>query len=434
MEGNLEFEDDDGESYTQTKRLNIQLTDTGFGSRSQASATPVASNLALTRLERLHGDSGKIFVFKCLQCVLQKITPRIVDHLYLGLGAEKVMSIHKNLLNTVRLMWIRLVKRVFTSKLPTIIDLYSIVYLSLRLLNEAPINIAAYLFMMKENKVPFINATLLLPASMIKTMPLPSSYIMLTPTAVPLEDQFYRNILKWTHTLKIVAVGATSADCFHYQAFVLFTDLGIPQAASLLYLYHELVWKVTDGVFKQGFNGLVVGAEIQAISVMSFVLSVYFRCFPEIIDPKEMRLKSQASAPYFDDKLHRMSAREVFSLSDDEIQQYCDWVYDNVVASKYKESQDHSSELKMGPMDKKLFKIFPFERNTHSTDSSVVPDNTTLELHPNTLTKTDLAGVKSRLQELFCLKFGLKENTYLLNCRRFELVLFRVLRAEKAFS
>lgn len=436
MEGNVEFEDDDGDAYVQTKRLNISFTDTGFGSQSHASGTPGSSTLAQTKSRRLHGDVGKAYVFKCLQCVLQRITPLVVKHLYGDIEQSKLHRLQRDVLSSARLLWIRLVKRVYMSKTPTIIDLYSVVYLAIRLLNEVPMDIAAYLHMIKTNKVPFVNATLLLPASMLRLMPLPTTYIMLTPANVPLDDQFYRNTSKWTHALELNLIWATPADTFHFQAYSLFTSLKIPQAPSLLVMYHELIWKVTSGVFRQGFNGLIVGAEIQAVSVMYFVIKVYFQSSKEIVNHRQFQdlLLDEDSEPYLKNKMHSMDIRDIFALSEREIFKYCDWVYDTLVPERLKDSSSHSADYEIGPMEKKLFKMFPFERANYESADSTSIDDRMLELVPNQLSKTDLAGVRSSLETFFCRKFGLKEKTLLLNCRRFELELFRALRAEKFFK
>lgn len=434
MEGNVEIEDDDGDSYTQTKRLNISLTDTGFGSQSRASGTPGSSTLAHTKSRRLHGDVGKGHVFKCLQCVLQRITPLIINHLYGDIEQTKLNLLRRDALSCARLLWIRLVKRVYMSKTPAIIDLYSIVFLALRLLNEVPIDISEYLHMMKANKVPFINATLLLPASMIKVMPLPTSYIMLTPANIPLDDQFYRNLSKWTQALELNLIMATPADTYHFQAYSLFNSLKIPQAPSLLILYNNLVWKVTSGVFRQGFSSLIVGAEIQAISVMYFVLKLYFQSSHEIVNSKEfcdLLLKPQEPEQYLRNKMHSMDIREIFALSERDIFKYCDWIYDTLVPEKLKDNLSVSSEYEIGPMEKKLFKLFPFERSNFKESDPKIVESLPLELVPNYLTKADLVNIKISLATFFCKIFGLKEKTLLSNCRRFELKLYRTLRAER---
>ena len=432
MEDNIEMDDDDGETFVQTKRLNIQLTDTGFGSHSRASQTPAASSIVKTKSRRLHGDDGKVFVCRCLQTVLQRITPMVADHLYACMGPQKTVAVKKSLLSTVRLFWIRAIKRVFTAKTPTIVDLYAIIYLALRHLNAAPFDVAAYLHMMKTNKVPFVNATLLLPPEMIQKMPLPTSYIMLTPVNVPLDDQFYRIVFRWTKILELALVLAPLADCFHYLAYTLFKALRIPQAPTLLLIYHELIWKMTNGVFRE-IKGPIIGPEVQSVVAMFFVVNLYFRSSPQIVDPRQFVNHVAVAVdepPYLKNKMHKMDVREVFSLSEKDILQYCDWVYDNVVPNKHKDHGDDASDAE--PMDRKLFKIFPYEKSEER--ASLHYDVSLLPLVPNHLSKTDLAGVSHSLVEYFCNRFGLKKKTLLDYCRRFELELLRVLRAEKFFT
>ena len=210
----------------------------------------------------------------------------VADHLYACMGPQKTVAVKKSLLSTVRLFWIRAIKRVFTAKTPTIVDLYAIIYLALRHLNAAPFDVAAYLHMMKTNKVPFVNATLLLPPEMIQKMPLPTSYIMLTPVNVPLDHQFYRIVFRWTKILELALVLAPLADCFHYLAYTLFKALRIPQAPTLLLIYHELIWKMTNGVFRE-IKGPIIGPEVQSVVAMFFVVNLYFRSSPQIVDPRQ---------------------------------------------------------------------------------------------------------------------------------------------------
>lgn len=432
MEGNLEFEDDE-DAYVQTKRLNILLTDTGFGSQSHASATPVGSTYAQTKSRRLHGDTGKLYIFKCLQHILQRITPKVVDHLYGNLTNDELSTLRANVLQTVKLFWIRMVKKVFMSKIPAMIDLFTIIYLALRLLNQVPVSISDYLYMIRNNKVPYINASLLLPASMLKIMPMPATFF-LTPSNIPLEDQFYKNILRWTMGLELKLIWASPADSFHFQALQLFLQVRIPQTSALLLMYHELIWKVTDGFFRSGNFGSEAVAEVQAISAMYFVLNLYFTCSSEIVRPDTFfsSLSTQGEgAPYSGNKFHKMETKDIFAFSEDQVSQYCDWVYDTLIHPRRKEHHETDQEYELDPMDKKLFKIFPFDKS--NTRAEMIPslDLSPLSLVRNTLSKTDLAGVRSQLSSYFCTKFGLKETTLKLTTKKFELELFRILRAEK---
>lgn len=432
----MEYEDDDGDSYTQTKRLNILLTDTGFGSQSHASATPVASDIHQTKSRRLHGATGKSFVFKCLQCVLQRVTPLIVDHLYLTLERDKLAILRQNVLHSVRLMWIRLVKKVFMVKTPTIIDLFSVVYLSLRQLNEVPVFIDDYLLMMKENKVPFINAILLLPPTMVEMMPAPTSFVMLTPVSVPLDDQFHRNVLRWTDVLSLDLIWTTSADSFHLQAYKLFYELRIPQASALLLMYHKIVWKVTNGVFQAVTLRANVGAEIQAISLMFFVVNLYFVSSPKVVPIQQFNewlSEIKATKPYMANKMHRMEPRELLDLSESQILEYCDWIYDTLLPPKNKDGQENSEMISI---EKKLFKIFPYQSNERRELESVshpqVKDS--FPLIPNTLTKSDLVGIKNLMTRFFCEKFGMAEKLLIMNCRKIELLLLRIMKTEKVIK
>lgn len=431
MEGNLEFEDDE-DAYVQTKRLNILLTDTGFGSQSHASATPAASTYTQTKSRRLHGDTGKVYIFKCLQYVLRRITPLVVNHLYGNLKENELRLLRDNVTNTVKLFWIRSVKKVFMSKTPAMIDLYSIIYLALRLLNQVPVSISDYLYMMNQNKVPYINASLLLPASMLKVMPMPTTFF-LTPSSIPLEDQFYRNIFRWILILELKLIWASPADSFHFQALQLFLELRIPQTSALLLMYHNLIWKVTDGYFKPGNFGSEAVAEVQAISAMYLVLVLYFTCSREVVEPKAFfdSLADLKSTPFSGNQFHKIGTREIFNLSEDEVSEYCDWVFDTLIHARRKDQLENNLEYELDPMDRKLFKIFPFEKSEAQIETTKPNDFNPLGLIINNLSKSDLAGVRSQLSSYFCTKFGLKESTLMNNYKKFELDLLRALRAEK---
>lgn len=432
MEGNLEFEDDE-DAYVQTKRLNILLTDTGFGSQSHASATPAASTYTQTKSRRLHGDTGKVYIFKCLQYILKRITPMVINYLYGGLKEDELNLLQENVANTVKLFWFRVVKKVIMAKIPAVIDLFSIIYLAIRLLNQVPVSISDYLFMIKNNKVPYVNASLLLPANMLKVMPMPATFFLI-PSSIPLEDQFYRNMFRWVLVLELKLVWASPADSFHFQALQLFLEVRIPQTSALLSMYHNLIWKITDGFFKPGNFGSEAVAEVQAISAMFFVLNLYFTCSGEVVEPVaffESLAKLTEGALYSENKFHRIETTDIFNYSEDEISKYCDWVYDTLIHPRRKDQSDSNLEYELDPMDKKLYKIFPFEKSDARTEDDSSPNLSSLGLVHNNLSKCDLAGVRSRLSSFFCTKFGLKESTLNFHYRKLELELFRVLRAEK---
>lgn len=446
MEGNLEFEDDE-DTYVQTKRLNIHLTDTGFGSQSHASVNHSSSTLTQTKSHRLHGDDGRNYMFKCLQWVLYRLVPLVVDHLYAHIGSEKLANLQRNIMNTAKLLWIRFVKKTLANKTPSVLDLFSLIYLSLRVLNQVPVCFSDYIAMIKNNKVPYLNATVLVPPKMIRLMPLPKSFAMLTPWYIPIDDQFFKNNLRLTRILELSLVWSPSADCFHYQAFRLFLDLRLPQVSSLLVMYHNVVWQVTGGKFPPGFYKTYVGPEVQAACYMFFVLEMYFKFSEEIVDVEEFLawlFRGDKSKLFLNHFKHDMEVRDLFEFNENEISDYCDWVYETLIPRKHKELDE--PEFNINPMDRKAFKLFPYKTGETLGSESGSPrtklaehslteldsiQDSPFSLVQNTLTKKDLAGVRSKLASYFSIHFGMKVKTLLDNRDRLDLELYRAGKAGK---
>ncbi|OBA23451.1 hypothetical protein METBIDRAFT_9714 [Metschnikowia bicuspidata var. bicuspidata NRRL YB-4993] len=406
-EGDLDIEDEDGESYTQTKRLNIHFTDTGFGSQASSKATNDASILANLGDKRLYGTDGLVHQYKCFQYILRDVTPKVVRHLYGAFGSTAVESLIAAADPILKLLWVRFVKQTFGNTTPSVSELYILIYLALRQLNRYPVFIDQYIEMVSQNKVPVLNALSLLPPDMRILLPV-SSAAVFSPSKVLVEDAFYVLLAKWSTDLDLRNVCATPLDYSYPIVFKLLTDLRIPHAPQLLAVYHELALEITLGVLKQqSLYSILTVPEIQILGLVQYVLHLYLLASPEIFHIQQwiQWIEQDQELPCFRNRNHNMPIDEIVCLSKKQISKYLDWVHENIIPPKYKDPE--TEELSI--MDKKLNKIFEFRSGNEAPTSHILKPP--LKLVENDLSASDRARIENHIRNYVCARYGVKSST-----------------------
>lgn len=412
MEGNLEIDDDDGEAYVQTRRLNILISDTGFGSNASRLSTPAAAE----KKTRLYGASGRVHHYKCLQYILKKLIGPIAGHLCPGNTAFE-----QNLRAAVKLQWVQWVRATFSTGGLLLMDLYVLVFMAMRKMNQHPAYIDQYIHMLKHSKVPFFNAVALLPAHMTALMPVLSS-MKLSIHAAPVEDLFYRYVLRWAYRLGSPADWVLPLDYFYPQVFRLYTDLRLPDAPHLLLVFHKLAHDATGGqldiVASKSVFHLFPDARV--VGFMFVVLRLYLIGAPRVVDTAEW-VKWMASArllPLYDEMYQKMDMHTLLGLSELQINEYCDWIHGAFITDEAVEDLPH--------MKRRLRKIFDFQKS----ESKEEPALTTapIAVVKNTLSKADRSNVEAHLVRYFCSRFGLREQSLLDLIRRAEKAIYKTLK------
>lgn len=415
MEGNFEFDDDDGDLYTQTRRLNILLTDTGFGA-SAARAAEVALSAAAAK--RLYGRSGKIHLLKCLQYVLKTVSPQMVDLLYPELEKEDLDKLKRDLTIVTKFMWVRCMERALEGAVVRLADLYALIFLAIRLLNSYPVYVDDVVAILRENKVPYISALLLLSKNM-RLLLSSATTGQLTNSAVPVDDAFYYHVGKVAAMVAPAKYWSISVRYFYPNAFSLFADLEL-DAPKLMVVFHRIVSRVSRGqlrVLRMGPSGFPDG---KYLGMMYLIVKLYFVGSPTVVDFRSWLpwLQSQGpSLPCFKDSHHGMDSHTLLDLTDEQTDNYCNWIYDNLLAEKHDESVENVS-----PMESRLYKIFTYKRENVSTKASEeipmeMPREKATAKPPfarviNDLDLSHVSEMETHLRSYFCTRYGLKSKTF----------------------
>lgn len=408
MEGNFEFDDDDGDQYTQTRRLNIQLTDTGFGSNASRTAEQVASAAAV---KRLYGRQGKIHTLKCLQYVLKQVTPQVAELLYPQLPEQEMEKLKQELVVATKLLWMRCVSHSLQGRSLRLADVYSVVFLALRLINTYPVYADAMIAILKQNKVPYISASHLLPEHMLRLLS-PATVGQLINSAMPVDDAFYNHVGKIAIMID-AQLWHLPVEYFYPNAFSVFCDLDL-DAPSLLVVLHRIASRTPMAELRAVLKGLgpLGFPDGRYIGLIYLVVKLYFVGLPTVVDLEKWLpwLKTQGSAlPCFSDRHHHMDIESILKLSDQQTEEYCDWVYGNLLGEKHKSDSDKAS-----PMEARLYKIFAIgdqpARNEGESSTKKGPQPP-FERVENTLDTSDVASVEKHLRRYFCIRFGVKSGS-----------------------
>lgn len=402
-EGDLDIEDDDGEQYTQTRRLNIQFTETAFGSQATSRSTATLGILSEKGAQRLYGSEGRALHYKCLQHILRAITPKVIRHLYKDYGETAVNSLIMSIDPVLKLLWVRLVRKVYITSRPGLIELYVLIYLALRQLNRYPVFVDQYLDMLKKNKVPTINAMTLLLPEMKKALPTGISKLFAI-LVMPLNDAFYGLLAKWSTQLSLLSVCTTPLDYSYAIAFKLLADLRLPHAPQLLVIYHALAMEVTGGLFRQhAWYAISSVPEIQIVGLVQYVIRLYFLASPEIVDTSQWLawLSKDEEIPCFNDKTQHMTTEEIMGLSKGKISNYLDWVFENLVPDRYKDPENNDLSV----MEKKLDRIFTFQKSEQPPQTTV--SNLPFPAVKNNLSTSQRGEVETQIEKFLCSRFSL---------------------------
>lgn len=409
MEGNLEYGEDDGESYTQTRRLNIAITDTGFGSQASTSATPQAAGITESKLVRLYGDRGRVLHFQCLGRVFQLLVPRVARELYPDLPAMELDEFCVSLDHTARLLWVRFAEAIFPgSTLPMIKDVTVLVYLALRQLNRYPVFVEDYLVILYENRVPIVNSNELIDAAAWAALP-PVSFVSFTDYELPLHDTFYKLLAKWTIKLGLKHLQEPLGDAIYPLAYRLFLDLRLPHLPRLLCVLHGLN---LDRGLRRRRNGMLLRdtPEPFAVALMYYALRLYLHGLPQIVLRAELKAELQkptVAFPFLLRPFHEVSASEIMLMSEDDVSRYCDWVYDAIVPGKYKALD--TTELSL--VERRVNRFFPFERKGWNKSALKARGLEPLALVDNKLSHAELGRLEALLMRYLLDRYGLRQLT-----------------------
>lgn len=417
MEGNFEFDDDDGDNYVQTRRLNILLTDTGFGSNASRSAEQAVSSASV---KRLYGRSGKIHLLKCLQYVLKRVTPQVANLLYPHLEESAMDTFKKELMVATKILWVHFVSKSLAGHSLRLAELYAIIFLAIRLLNMYPVYVDDMISILKQNKVPYISALSLLPKQMLQLLSA-ATVSQLTSSATPVDDLFYNYLSKLAPLIAPAKLFHTPVEYYYPNAFSLFTDLEL-DAPTLIVVFHRIASRASTGLLRSFLksNGPLGFPDGRHIGLMYLTIKLYFVGSPVVVDMDAWLpwLKNQGSTiPCFDDRFHHMNTDTILSLSDEQTDKYCNWIFNNLLDEKHKEDSDKTS-----PMDSRLYKIFaydtapirergesleiPYEEPKHS--SILKPPFDRVE---NRLDTLDVSTMETHLRRYFCIRYGLKDRS-----------------------
>lgn len=416
MEGNFEFDDDDGDQYLQTRRLNILLTDTGFGASTARAADRSQSTQAA---RRLYGRLGKIHLLRCLQYVLKRVTPKVVVLLYpdhKGVTADKFTL---DVLNATKLFWARCVNKSLDGRTLRLADLYALIYLAIRLLQTYPVYVEDMLALLLQNKVPYISALKMLPPHLLLLLS-PATVSQLTNSAMPVNDAFYNSLGKLALMVAPAHFWYTPVEIFYPNAFRVFSDLHL-DAPTLIVVFHRIVSRVhaklLDVVLKS--SGPLGFPDGRYLGILFLTIKLYFVGSLEVVDTDLWVPWLQslgAPLPCFEDKHHHMDMTQLLDLSDEQTDQYCNWVYENLLEGK------HDSDLdSVSTMQSRLYKIFTYDRSTSTNKESTEipyerPKNRSSVQPPFALVRNELdsqqvSKVELELTRYFCVRYGIKEKS-----------------------
>lgn len=423
VEGNVEFGEDDGEAYTQTRRINLLINDTGFGSSVSTSALPSLS-LTPTIPSRLYGRDARALYYKASQHILQKLLPLLAKELCPG---DHEFLHNASLLTKV--FWVRYCKKFHELTSPTILDLYVLIFLAMRKLNQHPVYVDDFIALIRKNKVPYINGASLVPASYLRQLHLAKN--RLSGTSIPIDNQFYLRLILLALVVGTTEDWRTPLDYFYPGAFRVFIDLRFRDTPCLLTMFHRIGHRITDGRFQALWINFMFTPETQYVALLLLVIKVYFASAPEVPQLEEWILlmrKQYSEIPCFDDKHHKMDTMAVLDLSKEETAKYFDWIRNNLIPENRKLAE--ADEIPM--TTKKLYKIFPIDESLSFTEDNSSQKPTFVALVKNTLTALEIWKMEDELRKYFCFRFGYSYQSLQEAYERLDKKFYRVLRSDGA--
>lgn len=430
MDGNYEFDDDDGDNYTQTKRLKISLTDTGFGS-----STARADFLKVARSrERLFGREARLLLLRCLQMVLRDMIPEVVELLYPEESAESMRELKAAVTQTTKYFWVKIVEPSAKGRTLRLSELPFIIFLAIRQTNLRPLYIEDLIVLLTQNRITAISASKTLPAEL--TQHLSSAFLnLLTTRRLPVADGFYKQMAKVALRLAPSSYWAFPGAHFLPMAFRLFSDLHL-DAPTLTVMFHRLISRVPMKFYNYVFFDWKIPGfpEFRLIGFFHLVIKLYFVGSSHVVDTDlwVQWLDSQKSSlPCFDSQVHKMSEKELLDMSVAKTDEYCNWVYDNLLTDKHNEEN-------VAPHVARLYKILDIpERIDVFAESDEIPYERTevtatinppFDLVTNELNVHQIVDIEKSISRYLCWRYGLKSSTLRDLVQRAELGLYRMLQ------
>lgn len=416
----MEFGEDDGENYTQTRRINLLINDTGFGSSVSASAVPTQSSTPL-ELSRLYGKDARSLHFKIGQLILQKLVPMVLKELYPG-----DLLFQHNVALLTKTFWVRYCKKSYNHTSPTILDLYVLVYLAMKQLDQHPVYVDDFLSLLRRNKTPYVNGATLVPKSYLRQTNLATR--LFSASSIPMDNQFYLKVAQLALMVAPLDLWKTSLELFYPGAFRVFTDLSFEDAPRLLTMFHRIGHRVTGGKVLSSWKQYNTLPETQFVALLVLIIKIYFTAAPEVpqMDEWIAHLKGQAdSIPCFDTKHHSMSLSSALDLSTEDTSKYFDWIQSNLIPeSRRTENED------LPLTSRKLYNLFPLE--DAEVPEETPPAKSLTKLVKNTLTTHQILLISEHLQKYLCVRFGLTNKTLTEAIERLEFKFYRALKADGA--
>ncbi|KAK6198106.1 uncharacterized protein RJT21DRAFT_254 [Scheffersomyces amazonensis] len=394
MEGGIEINDDQDQAQITTRRLNLLNVDER-GSFTSTSMSQSQSSLSRTKDNRLYGHEAKELLYRCFQVLLKKQLENIMRLYFTD-------SIREDLELIVKTNWIKVISKEIehegNSKFKKLyhLDLIAIIYISVLQIRFQPIYTYELLDYIKTNQIPYIRCLHLIPSSLLSKLP-NEHLLRLQATSLPLSNEFYYCIQEMMKRLyndeKVISI---PVNYYYPYAFKLLTqELLLPNAIDLFNTFVTLTKKFyNDGQIAIRFNEtkskhLIYFPEVILSSMIIFIIKLSiiskFKLFPYQINFKNWykHLTKYEANNEFLNYSESSNVNDLIEWSDDKIDKYCDWVYEQLIPKKnktYTTHQSNTQELEeekdlpeLTTMEKRLFQIFNVEESSGGSGSESEP-------------------------------------------------------------
>lgn len=356
LEGAVEYNDDpDAGGIVQTRRLNT----ISFDERGHLSSAVVSNSQTIkTKLNRLYGEDAMALYYRCLQILLKKELKIFIDLFFSeGIRHDLTLIVKNNwvkLLSTDELQENHPKRQVIDT-----LDLICMIYISALQLQAYPIYIPDLIDNIKLNTIPYIRTLHLIPKHMLDQLPT-VYHNRLQPYSLPENSQIY----KLLQTTGWRTVGAT---------------LRIPTSFYFPFIFrilseHFLLVNAVD-LFVSAFNVLKSTPSFE----INFRIKKFIQKFPEIYISSVLIILIRENFRSNDNLkpwLYELNKYELnneynsggtslLNWSDDKVDKYCDWIYDNLIPKKAKLNDDNTEAL--NTMEKRLFQIFSLDNDIENT-------------------------------------------------------------------
>lgn len=356
LEGAVEYNDDpEAGGIVQTRRLNT----ISFDERGQLSSAVISNSQNIKpRLDRLYGEDAVTLYYRCFQILLKKELDIFIDLFFSeGIRHDLTLIVKNNwakVLSTDELQETHPKRQVLDT-----LDLICMIYISALQLQAYPIYIPDLIDNIKSNAIPYIRTLHLIPKHMLDQLPT-VYHNRLQPYSLPENGQIYKRL----QTAGSRTVGAT---------------LKIPTSFYFPFMFrvlseHFLLVNAVD-LFLSAFNLLKSALYFE----ISFRTKKFIQKFPEIhissvliiLIRENFRSNDDLKSwlyelnKYEQNNEYNSGGTSLLNWSDNKVEKYCDWIYDNLIPKKAKLNDDNTEAL--NTMEKRLFQIFSLENDIEST-------------------------------------------------------------------